>query len=387
MTARQRPFLRVGYTPLLDSVSLAVAQEMGFFADQGIEVRLEQVTSWATARDLLAVGALDAAHMLAPVPVASALSGEGGIIAPMALSLNGISIVVSKPLHAAMSDVDPLAASDPLAAAKAIGVVIRKRRESGGIPLRFAAVFNESNHRADLRRWLKAGGVDPEIDTRLAIVPPGEVERCLDRGLIDGFCVGDPYGLLAVKRGVGKMVASSYELWSNRIEKVLAAHSAFATSRPKDLQALMRAVIGASQWVDQPANRAAAASVLVEAGYISAPLEVVRAGLTGVTGRTLREGAVEEPDLLVLHRYAANFPWISQARLFARDLIEVGAAKAQSIDPQLGFRPQLYRTAASDMGVAAPLADEKEEGPVATPWSTPATIAPIPMGAQRRFSD
>jgi ABC-type nitrate/sulfonate/bicarbonate transport system substrate-binding protein len=225
MTGPNRATLRIGYTPLSDCATLAVAQEMGFFSEQKLDVRLEPQSSWATSRDLLRVGALDAAHMLAPAPVAAALSGDRSIVAPMALSLNGNTIVVSRELFDQMEETGAFAGQSCLAAAKALGAVVRSRADK---PLRVAAVFAESNHNLDLRRWLKAGGMTPDRDARIVIVPPGEVERCLERGLIDAFCVGEPYGSLAVYRGAGRIVASSWDLWSNRIEKVLAVNSVVA---------------------------------------------------------------------------------------------------------------------------------------------------------------
>lgn len=377
-----RASLRIGFTPLADCATLAVAQEMGFFAEHKLEVRLEPQSSWATSRDLLRVGALDAAHMLAPAPVAAALGGDRSIIAPMALSLNGNSIVVSRALFEAMEQADPNAGASCLAAAKALGAAARQR---SGKPLRLAAVFAESNHNLDLRRWLRAGGMRPDDDVRIAIVPPGEVERCLERGLIDAFCVGEPYGSLALWRGAGRIVASSWDLWSNRIEKVLAANSGLAQDRPEALRALLRALICAAQWADKPENRPSVANLLVEAGYIPAPLEVVRAGLMGQVkyGRELQPRS--NPDFLVLHRYAANFPWLSQARWLAGALADAGLAPRAEPNQPLGFRPDLYAEAAADLGIAYPLIDAKEEGAHSTAWTLREATQPMAMGPEIRF--
>lgn len=381
--------LRIGYTPLSDCATLVVAQEMGFFAEQGLDVRLEPQSSWATSRDLLRVGALHAAHMLAPATVAAALSGDASIIAPMALSLNGNAIVVSRDLYSRMEIADSDAAS-PLAAARALGAVVRRQREAGGRPLRFAAVFAESNHNLDLRRWLTAGGIAPDRDARIVVVPPVEVEQCLERGLIDGFCVGEPYGSLAAWRGAGRVVATSYDLWSNRIEKVLAVHAGFGEEQPGAQRALLRALIGAAQWADKPENRPAVANMLVEAGYISAPIEVVRPSLTGSLRYGRDEAERTNPDFLVLHRYAANFPWLSQASWFAGALTRAGLAPerlqpAQDADTSLGFRPELYRQAASDLGVAYPTTDEKAECAHPGPWTLHKATQPIAMGPETRF--
>ena len=382
MTGVNRATLRIGYTPLSDCAPLAVAQEMGFFSEQKLDVRLEPQSSWATSRDLLRVGALDAAHMLAPAPVAAALSGDQSIIAPMALSLNGNTIVVSRDLFDRMEEADPRVGQSCRAAAKALGAVARSQSDK---PLRLAAVFAESNHNLDLRRWLKAGGMAPDRDVQIVIVPPGEVERCLERGLIDAFCVGEPYGSLAVWRGAGRVIASSWDLWSNRIEKVLAANVALVKERPETLRALLRALIGAAQWADQAENRLAVANLLVEARYIAAPIEAVRAGLIGQV-RFGREPAPRaNPDFLVFHRYAANFPWLSQARWFAEALADAGLSRKSKPSQTLGFRPDLYVEAAADLGLAYPLVESKQEGAHESAWTLSEATQPIPMGPEIRF--
>jgi ABC-type nitrate/sulfonate/bicarbonate transport system substrate-binding protein len=65
--------LRVGYVPLTDAAPLIVAHEIGFAAEEGLTLDLQRLQSWAQARDLLGAGAVDAAHMLVPMPIAQAL--------------------------------------------------------------------------------------------------------------------------------------------------------------------------------------------------------------------------------------------------------------------------------------------------------------------------
>ena len=70
-TARTR--LRLGFIPLLDAALPIVAAECGFAAEQGLELDLVRETSWANIRDRIAIGQFDAAHMLAPMPIAASL--------------------------------------------------------------------------------------------------------------------------------------------------------------------------------------------------------------------------------------------------------------------------------------------------------------------------
>ena len=91
--------LNVGFIPLVDAAPLIAASEMGFAEEEGVALTLSRSPSWSTLRDKLCAGHLDAAHMLAPVPVAGAL-GMGGVSTPLhalsVLSVNGNIIGVSR---------------------------------------------------------------------------------------------------------------------------------------------------------------------------------------------------------------------------------------------------------------------------------------------------
>ncbi|MCG6112987.1 MAG: ABC transporter substrate-binding protein, partial [Paracoccus sp.] len=65
--------MRLGYLPLTDAAPLIVAHELGFAAEEGLALELIRAGSWAQARDLLGTGAVDAAHMLVPMPIAQTL--------------------------------------------------------------------------------------------------------------------------------------------------------------------------------------------------------------------------------------------------------------------------------------------------------------------------
>ena len=84
--------LRIGFLPLTDCAILVAALERGFFEKYGLHVTLQREVSWANIRDRLAFGELDAAHMLAPMPLAATL-GIDGLGIPMqaafSLGLNG----------------------------------------------------------------------------------------------------------------------------------------------------------------------------------------------------------------------------------------------------------------------------------------------------------
>ncbi len=156
--------LRIGFIPLVDAAALIVAVDKGFAAAEGLDVTLVREVSWSNVRDKLNIGLFDAAHLLAPVAIASSL-GLGHvkvpIVAPFNLGLNGNAISVSPVLHAAiMAEIngDPF---DPMATALALARVVAARRQSGAEPLTFGMTFPFSTHNYQLRFWMAAGGVDP----------------------------------------------------------------------------------------------------------------------------------------------------------------------------------------------------------------------------------
>src|SRR5664279_2603917 len=123
--------LRVGFIPLADATALIVAVDKGFTAEQGLDVELVREVSWSNVRDRLNIGQFDAAHLLAPVAIASSL-GLGHvrvpITAPFNLGINGNAITVSPALHAAiMAELDG-DRFEPMATALALSRVVAKRR-------------------------------------------------------------------------------------------------------------------------------------------------------------------------------------------------------------------------------------------------------------------
>jgi ABC-type nitrate/sulfonate/bicarbonate transport system substrate-binding protein len=375
--------LRLGFIPLNDCAPLAVAAERGLFAAEGLEVSLSREASWANIRDKLAVGLLDGAHMLGPMPIAASL-GVGGeataMITPLALNLNGSAITVSRAVADVLRDIDPEAAARRPRTAAALKVLIERRRARGLAPLTFAVVFPYSVHNYQLRDWMGAAGVDPDLDVRIVVVPPPRMAADLASGAIDGFCAGAPWNGLAASRGDGEILSFASQWWGAGPDKVFGVTRAWAERHPLTLQAVMRALLRAAAWADAPDNRPALAALLAGSAYVDAPVEVVGLSLVGAP-------PLEAADFIVFNRYAAGFPWRSHALWFASQMVRWGQA-----GPDLDFaaaaavyRPDLFRQAAAEVGQAAPLIDLKTEGAHASAWTLTKATAPIAMPADRFF--
>lgn len=257
--------LRVGYMPLTDSALLHIAAARGFAAAHGLELDLVRETSWANIRDKLAIGHFDAAHMLAPAAIASAI-GIGHMdvpfVAPVALGLNGNAITVSHALHEALRSEAEGDLADPWVTATALARVVAKRRAAGQDALTLGHVFPFSTHHYQLRLWLRAGGIVADEDIRLIVVPPPFMIETLRKGQVDGFCVGAPWSSLAVAAGVGIIVHTGVDLVRNCPEKVLAFRADFADTRAEEIHALAAAIHDASLWAADPASRAELVSLL-----------------------------------------------------------------------------------------------------------------------------
>ncbi|GAB2781704.1 CmpA/NrtA family ABC transporter substrate-binding protein [Halomonas shantousis] len=377
--------LTLGMLPLNDAAPLVVALEQGFFDREGLQVSLNVETSWASLRDGVQLGMLDGAQMLALMPLASTLGLDGRptpILSAMTLNLGGNAITVSRSLHARMSALDAEAMVHPATRARALARVIEARRREGEPPLRFANVYSFSSHRYLLRYWLASGGIDPERDLELRVVPPPLMASQLEAGVLDGYCVGEPWNRLAVSRGLGRMVCGSFDIWGASQEKVFGVRESWAEKYPHTHRAVLRALLRACMWLDEPGNREQAARLLCLGGYLDVPPQVVEAGLRdpGEMGgdEDGRSGAT------VFFRHAANFPWRSHTLWYARQMQRWRHLdRTQDLQAviQRCVRPDLYRQAAGDLKLAVPLEDRKAEGAHANAWTLSGERGDIRMSA------
>lgn len=371
--------VRVGFIPLVDCAALVVAAERGFAARHGLRLVLSREPSWAAIRDKVAFGVLDAAHMLAGMPLAMTL-GLGGdvhqaMIAPMMLGQGGNAVTVSCGLFAAMRAADPAAMAGPrFGSGRALATVAARRTAAGLPPLRFATVFPFSTHNYELRHWLAAAGLDPDEDVAITVIPPPRMVEHLARGLIDGFCVGEPWNQVAVGEGLGQIVVFKSDIWPASPEKALGLRRDWAESHGDTVAALIRAVADAARWADEPANRSDLAALLAEPRFVGVDAAALEASLTGRPRLAHGAAPIDLPDYHVFHRAAATYPWLSQAEWLLAQMMRWGqmppasTAELEAIAARV-FRPDLYAAALAGTGHPVPNAVRKPEGTHGQPYS------------------
>jgi nitrate/nitrite transport system substrate-binding protein len=172
MADLERPRLKVGFIPIIDCAPIVLAEELGAFERQGLEVEIRREVSWANVRDKLALGVLDASHILAPLPLAITL-GVDSVTVPlvnvMTLQVNGNALTLSQSLWREMEEAAPdlVASGHAPLVARALAAVVRKRAASGAPQVVLASVFPYSAQNYMVRLWLSSGGLDPDRDVRL----------------------------------------------------------------------------------------------------------------------------------------------------------------------------------------------------------------------------
>lgn len=368
--------LDVGFVPLVDCASLVIAREMGFAAEEGLDLRLHRETSWAAVRDKLVWERLEAAHLLAPVPIAIS-AGIGGFSVPvdvlMVLSVNGDTIGVRPDLVVRMQGAD-------FADAGATGRAL----VSAASGLRFGVPFPFSMHAELLAYWFGALGAEAaEVRT----VPPPRMADAMAAGEIDAFCVGEPWGSVAVERGVASLVLPGAAIWNFAPEKVLAVRRGWAEEHPERAAALMRAVWRAAAWVAEPRHRLAAAELLARPDYVDVAPEIVDRVLAGRLVVNPKGEERRVPRLVAFFEGAATFPWRSQAVWIADALARRTGTDRTRLRAvaRACFRSDLYRAVLGPVGADLPGASEKVEGALAHPTAIASTLGRLQLGPDRFF--
>ncbi|MEH6711916.1 MAG: CmpA/NrtA family ABC transporter substrate-binding protein, partial [Paraglaciecola polaris] len=277
MIKLEQPDITLGFIPLTDSAPLIVAKELGFFERWGLNVTLQKQNSWSTLRDKLHAGVLDAAQMLAPMPIASALglgAPSANVITPLVLSLNGNAITLSEGLLQEVLKENEITNVTLPMAGYLLQKVVEKRKHRGLAKLKFATVFPYSCHYYQLRDWLKAAKVNLD-DVDLLVIPPINMVECLENGDIDGFCVGGPWNAKAVRAGIGMTALTSFDIWQDSPEKVLGLLDSWHQKNPNSVLALCVALKQACSWLESVPNRFEAARLLSQSEYLDAELDVI----------------------------------------------------------------------------------------------------------------
>src|SRR6187402_321579 len=245
--------LKVGFIPITCATPIIMAAPLGFYSKHGLNVEVVKTAGWAVIRDKTINKEYDAAHMLAPMPIAITL-GLGANAVPFTVpaieNINGQGITL------AMKHKD-------------------RRDPKDWKGMKFAIPFDYSMHNYLLRYYLAEHGLDPDTDVQIRSVPPPEMVANLRADNIDGFLAPDPFNQRAIYDGVGFIHLLSKEIWNRHPCCAFAASREFVTTMPNTYAALLKAIIDATAFATKPENRKAIAEAIAPANYLNQPVTVV----------------------------------------------------------------------------------------------------------------
>ncbi|MDR3460780.1 MAG: CmpA/NrtA family ABC transporter substrate-binding protein [Beijerinckiaceae bacterium] len=296
--------LNVGFIPICCATPLIMADPLGFYRNEGLNVSLIKTAGWALVRDKMLNRELDASHFLSPMPLAITM-GLSSQAQPMRVAtiqnINGQAITL------ALKHKD-------------------NRDPKNWKGFKFAIPFEYSMHNFLLRYYLAEHGIDPDRDVQLRVTPPAEMVANLRAGNIDGFLGPEPFNQRAIFDEIGFIHILTKDIWDGHPCCAFGISQAFIEQNPNSFAALFRAMLKASASASDHANRDAIAKAIAPAQYLNQPEIVIRQSLTGHYADGL--GNVRnDPDRIGFD----PMPWYSMAAWMLTQMKRWGYVK-QDID-------------------------------------------------------
>ncbi|MFX0565913.1 ABC transporter substrate-binding protein [Kosakonia cowanii] len=341
--APEKKTLRVGFIPLTDCAPVVMAAVKKFDEKYGITIIPSKESSWASVRDKLLSGELDAAHVLYGMVYGLQLGVSGPqreMAVLMTLNNNGQAITLSNQLKAA--GVTDGASLKKVIAASPQGTYT------------FAQTFPSGTHAMWLYYWLANAGIDPFADVRNVVVPPPQMVVNMKIGNMSGFCVGEPWNQRAILDGIGFTAATSQQVWPDHPEKVLGTTSAWVSANGNAARALTAAVLEASRWIDaSDENRRETAKTIAARAYINTTVETIEGRMLGHYEDGLGKRWQDAHAMRFFNDGAVSYPWLSDGIWFLTQQKRWGLLKSDpdylAVARQIN-RSELYKQAATAVG-------------------------------------
>jgi ABC-type nitrate/sulfonate/bicarbonate transport system substrate-binding protein len=294
--------IRLGFVPLSDCAPIAVAKETGIFERYGLDVRLSRELGWASVRDKMIFGHLDAAQSIAGIALALGLGFNEmrcEVAVPLILSLHGNAITLSTDLS-----------FDKIGRGERLGAYLTHAWKKDR-PFTMAVTHRYSSHFHLLQTWLKRHGVTSSDDVEIIFLPPSLMPRHLKAGHIDGYCVGEPWNSESIITGTGWCPVTSAEISHGHPEKVLLVSGNFLRERKEESIALSAALLESCELCQNSGFRNELVDILARPEYTGASHEVLRNSL----GPFFNSGIdkISAASFHVFHGDSLNRPTIDKA--------------------------------------------------------------------------
>jgi nitrate/nitrite transport system substrate-binding protein len=302
--APEKPEVKIGFIPLTDCASVVIASVMGFDKKYGIKITPSKEASWASVRDKLVNGELDAAHVLYGLIYGVQL-GIGGpkkdMAILMSLNNNGQAITLSNQLKAR-------GATDGASLKKLID---KEKRE-----YTFAQTFPTGTHAMWLYYWLAANGVNPFTDVKTITVPPPQMVANMRVGNMDGYCVGEPWGARAIADNIGFTAVTTQDIWKDHPEKTLGTRLEFVQKYPNTARAMTTAILEASKYIDTMTNRVKVSEIIAAKSYVNTEASVIEGRMKGEYDNGIGKKWKDANYMKFYNDGKVNFPYLSDGMWF-----------------------------------------------------------------------
>jgi len=344
--APEKKEVKVGFIPLTDCASVVMASVLEIDKKYGIKITPTKEASWASVRDKLVNGDIDASHVLYGLIYGLHLGVSGpkkDMALLMTLNHNGQAITLSKKLaDAGVKDGQALAA-----------MIKKDKRE-----YTFAHTFPTGTHAMWTYYWLAANGIHPFKDVKTITVPPPQMVANMRVGNMDGYCVGEPWGHRAIADGIGFTAITTQDIWKDHPEKVLGCTAEFAKSNPNTVRAMTAAIIDAGRWIDASlSNRQKMAEAVAATAYVNTSVDVINQRILGRYTNGLGKTWDDPNHMKFYNDGYASYPWLSDGMWFLTQHRRWGLLKTDpdylAVAKQIN-RVDIYREAATMAKASVP---------------------------------
>jgi bicarbonate transport system substrate-binding protein len=266
--------IKLGFIPIVEAAPIIIAKEKGFFAKYGMTgVEVSKQSNWASARDNVVIGSasggIDGGQWQMPMPhlISEGIITNGNkvpmyVLAQLITQGNGIAISgknAGKGINLKITDPE----------------YIRAFERTEGRKFKAAHTFPNANQDFWIRYWFAASGIDPDKDIDLLTVPSAETVQGMKTGTMDAFSTGDPWPYRIVADDIGYLSALTEQMWKFHPEEYLAIRADWVDKHPKATKAVLKGIMEAQQWCDDPANRTELIQICSGRNYFNVPVNVL----------------------------------------------------------------------------------------------------------------
>ncbi|MBD1839064.1 ABC transporter substrate-binding protein [Coleofasciculus sp. FACHB-64] len=379
----EKPDLIVGYVPVNDCAPFAIAWKKGFFRKYGLNVQLNREASWATSRDGVIFGRTDAAPVVSGAVTNARIGAEGARHAPLCAAMtihrHGNAMTMNRKMWEAGLRPWREYNGDLEAFGKDFRSYFDKQPREQRV---WAVVLSSAIYEYFVRYLSAAAGVDPLKEFRVIIVPPPQMVTNVRIGAMQAYMVAEPWNTRAItgNEGVGFTFAQGKEIWLGHPDRLLGVMESFIQKNPKTYRSLVKAMIEACQYCSKPENREEVATLISERSFTGAKPKFTRPAIIGdynYGGFDGKARIAKAEDSTIFFDIPDNIPkrpgehstflWQSESLWLMTQAARWGQIKefpknAEALAKQ-GWRTDLYREIAAEMGIECPQEDYKVEVP------------------------